>query len=274
MEFVLTGLDIDEKAAWVRAQLEAALADAPPARSTWTLGPLPAADADTEEAASCLLRVHGPGPVARRRSASAFSGAAVELALASYPGFTLTAPPGRGTPYGVYRAGVRRPRARSQRRSCTCPTGRASRWRRPDGVVRGGRASPRRHSPHRCRPPTPQPRGVPLGTFVHARSGDKGGDANLGLWVAPRAAATDARRSASPGCSHLVTPGRVRAAAARRPRTSRSRCSRCPTSAGSTSWSTDCSARASPPRPASTRRPRALGEWLRSRHVDIPEELL
>jgi hypothetical protein len=27
-------------------------------------------------------------------------------------------------------------------------------------------------------------RRVPLGTFVHARSGDKGGDANLGLWVA------------------------------------------------------------------------------------------
>ena len=25
---------------------------------------------------------------------------------------------------------------------------------------------------------------MPLGTFVHARSGDKGGDANLGLWVA------------------------------------------------------------------------------------------
>jgi hypothetical protein len=24
---------------------------------------------------------------------------------------------------------------------------------------------------------------APLGTFVHARSGDKGGDANLGLWV-------------------------------------------------------------------------------------------
>ena len=25
---------------------------------------------------------------------------------------------------------------------------------------------------------------IALGTFVHARSGDKGGDANLGLWVA------------------------------------------------------------------------------------------
>ena len=26
-------------------------------------------------------------------------------------------------------------------------------------------------------------RKLPLGTFVHARSGDKGGDANVGLWV-------------------------------------------------------------------------------------------
>jgi hypothetical protein len=26
-------------------------------------------------------------------------------------------------------------------------------------------------------------RNLPLGTFVHARSGDKGGDANVGLWV-------------------------------------------------------------------------------------------
>ena len=34
----------------------------------------------------------------------AFSAAAVELALASYPGFTMTAPPGNGTPFGVYRA--------------------------------------------------------------------------------------------------------------------------------------------------------------------------
>ena len=31
---------------------------------------------------------------------------------------------------------------------------------------------------------------APLGTFVHARSGDKGGDANLGLWVAHDAVST------------------------------------------------------------------------------------
>jgi hypothetical protein len=35
---------------------------------------------------------------------------------------------------------------------------------------------------------------APLGRFVHARSGDKGGDANLGLWVAhDGSAAYDAR---------------------------------------------------------------------------------
>ena len=31
------------------------------------------------------------------------TGPAVELALASYPGFTLTGPPTPATPYGVYR---------------------------------------------------------------------------------------------------------------------------------------------------------------------------
>ena len=99
-ELVLTGLDIEEKAAWVRAQLEPRLTAA---SVTWTLGPLPSVDADTEEAASTLLRcvVQDPEPEPVGR---AFSGAVVELALASYPGFTLTAPPGNGTPYGVYRA--------------------------------------------------------------------------------------------------------------------------------------------------------------------------
>jgi hypothetical protein len=100
VELVLTGLDLDEKAAWVRAQLEPRLTAA---SVTWTLGPRPAADAETEEAASTVLRCTVqdplPEPVGR-----AFSGAVVELALASYPGFTMMAPPGAGTPYGVYRA--------------------------------------------------------------------------------------------------------------------------------------------------------------------------
>ena len=100
VELVLTGLDIEEKASWVRAQLEPRLTAA---SVTWQLGPIPPPDTDTEDGASTLLRcvVQDPKPEPVGRG---FSGALVELALASYPGFTMTAPPGNGAPYGVCRA--------------------------------------------------------------------------------------------------------------------------------------------------------------------------
>jgi hypothetical protein len=89
LDFVLTGLDVDAKAAWVRAQLDPQLHAA---EVHWSLMP----------GESTLLRcsVLDPeaGPVGR-----AFTGPAVELALASYPGFTMTTPPQQPTPYGVYR---------------------------------------------------------------------------------------------------------------------------------------------------------------------------
>jgi hypothetical protein len=100
VELVLTGLDIEAKADWVREQLEPRLTAS---SVSWRLGAPTTEDADTEEGSSTLLRCTvqdaSPDPVGR-----AFSSAAVELALASYPGFTMTAPPGTGTPYGVYRA--------------------------------------------------------------------------------------------------------------------------------------------------------------------------
>ncbi len=102
VEFVLVGLDIDAKADWVRMQMDAALAAHPPASVTWTLARTDREDAATEEAASCRLRCsvadRSPDVVGRT-----FTAAAVELGLASYPGFTLTAPPAPATPYGVYR---------------------------------------------------------------------------------------------------------------------------------------------------------------------------
>ena len=99
MTFVLCGLDIDDKAALVRRQLDRRGRRA--RACTWTLARTDHADADTEEAASALLHVTIKTPDPKR--AKAFSRAAVELALASYPGFTLTSPPGDGTPVGVYR---------------------------------------------------------------------------------------------------------------------------------------------------------------------------
>ncbi len=102
MEFVLVGLHLAEKEAWIRTQLDAALAANPPAEVVWSRGPLPPPDADTEEGASCRLRC-----VVKDASAEvvgkAFTAAGIELALASYPGFTLTAPPGKPSAYGVYR---------------------------------------------------------------------------------------------------------------------------------------------------------------------------
>ena len=100
--FVLTGLDIDEKAQLVRAQMEAALGARPPAEIVWTLARTDHEDADTEQGASALLRcvVKDTDPKVVGRD---FSSAAVELALCSYPGFTLTAPPGDASPFGVYR---------------------------------------------------------------------------------------------------------------------------------------------------------------------------
>ncbi|MCQ4198246.1 DUF1446 domain-containing protein, partial [Streptomyces parvulus] len=97
--FVLTGLDIEVKAALVRAQLEPALGKAADVR--WELVRTDRPDAPTQETAGALLRLvvrDADQQVVGR----ALSGAAVELALASYPGFHVLAPPGKAAPYGVF----------------------------------------------------------------------------------------------------------------------------------------------------------------------------
>ncbi|MDJ1138489.1 DUF1446 domain-containing protein, partial [Streptomyces iconiensis] len=101
--FVLTGLDVDAKAALVRGQMEAALAGVRPREVRWSLARTDRADAAVQEEGSALLRL-----VVRDPDASvvgrAVSAPAVELALGSYPGFHVTAPPSRGAPYGVFSA--------------------------------------------------------------------------------------------------------------------------------------------------------------------------
>lgn len=104
--FVLTGLDIEAKAQLVQDQFAQALTRSrtgPPDEVRWELARTDRADADTEETAGALLRlvVRDQDPEAVGRSVS---GAAIELALGSYPGFHVTAPPGKGAPYGVFEA--------------------------------------------------------------------------------------------------------------------------------------------------------------------------
>ncbi|MFD9372358.1 acyclic terpene utilization AtuA family protein, partial [Streptomyces sp. NPDC060020] len=97
--FVLTGLDIEAKAALVRAQLSDALEGV--ATADWTLARTDHEDAPTEETASALLRlvVRDPSP---DRVGRALTSTAIELALGSYPGFHVTTPPGPAQPYGTF----------------------------------------------------------------------------------------------------------------------------------------------------------------------------
>ncbi len=181
VEFVLTGLDIEEKAAWVRAQLLASLHASPPREIVWELVRTDRPDPGTEPEAAALLRCHvkDPDPAVVGR---AFSSAAIELALASYPGFHVTAPPGAGSPFGVYRAEYV-PQAQAphvvvlpdgDRVDIPAPTVTASSTM--DTTAPTALPAPARPSGG----PTVD---VPLGRLVHARSGDKGGSANVGVWI-------------------------------------------------------------------------------------------
>ncbi|CUR54896.1 conserved hypothetical protein [metagenome] len=202
-EFVLTGLDVEAKADWVRSQLSGL----PAAEVSWSGITPPLADAATEEAASVLLRCTVKDPSAEKVG-RAFTGPVVELALASYPGFTLTGPPAAPTPYGIYRAEY------VDRDAVTHTVVHAD--GRREVIAEPAEFSPDTPGNEGLRPsPYPAPtdqltRGVPLGTFVHARSGDKGGDANLGLWVA-HDGSTDSRYAERvTWLTKLITPARIR----------------------------------------------------------------
>ncbi|MGI8760996.1 MAG: acyclic terpene utilization AtuA family protein [Jatrophihabitantaceae bacterium] len=251
--FVLTGLDIEAKAALVKQQLR-------DVEATWTLARTDHPDAPVQEEAAALLHcvVRGADPTALGR---AFSGAAIELALASYPGFHVTAPPGQAAPYGVFAAAY-----------VDAPL--VAHVAVLDDGMRVDIAPATVCQEVVDDVPSPIPayyhdwghtRPLPLGTLVGARSGDKGGSANVGVWardpfafrwlsmmltveefrrLLPETAALPVARHQLPNLHALnfVVDGLLGEGVA-------------------------SNARHDP-------QAKALGEWLRSRIVEIPEELL
>ena len=176
VEFVLTGLGIEAKAALAREQLEySGVLDG--VRTDWTLVRTDRADADSEEEASALLRCVVRG-ADRERLGRAFTGAAVELALAGYPGFHLTAPPGDAAPYGVFEAAL--VDAGLVEHTAVLADGRRI------AVPPAKDPEPTADANSSVLPP-PLPAGpvrrAPLGAVVGARSGDKGGAVNVGVWA-------------------------------------------------------------------------------------------
>ncbi|WP_405584326.1 acyclic terpene utilization AtuA family protein [Streptomyces sp. NBC_01092] len=257
--FVLTGLDIEAKAALVREQMTDALAKSPPAEVRWDLVRTDRPDAPSEETASALLRL-----VVRDRNQEAvgrgLSGAAVELALASYPGFHVLAPPGKGSPYGVFED-VYVPHGAVDHVAVLHDGRRVAVPPAQDTVVLDDVPEP----------PLPQPLSsgpterAPLGLVAGARSGDKGGNANVGVWVR----SDDAWR----WLAHELTADRFRELIPESRELKVTRHALPNLRAlnfvveGILGEGVAAQHRFDP-------QAKALGEWLRSRHLDIPEILL
>lgn len=260
-ELILTGLDIEAKADWVRSQVDAALEANRPTDVEWSLARTDHEDASTEEAASARLRV-----VVRDKDADkvskGFTAPLFELALASYPGFSVTAPPARGAPYGVYQ-----PHYVPQ---STVPhtvhhhDGSVEEIAPPQDTATAPAATGRDLAGSRTWGPTTR---AALGTFVHARSGDKGGNANIGLWVS---AGRDDRAA---WLRETITVELVRKLM---PETKDLAVEVFPLPnlnavniliQGLLGEGVAASSRFDP-------QAKGVGEWLRSRFVDIPEELL
>jgi hypothetical protein len=182
MTLVLTGLDIEDKAARAEEMLFGVLGGRDRfAEVDVRLIRSDRPDAPSNELATAQLRitVKDPDPAKVGRS---FSNATMELALAGYAGFHTTTPPTAESAYGVYWSAF--VPAEVVEHTVVLPDG--SRHLIPppkqtadiaeatvDGTVKPVPESARR---------------VPLGVICGARSGDKGGNANVGLWAPDDAA--------------------------------------------------------------------------------------
>jgi hypothetical protein len=181
----LTGLDVEAKAKLVEEAFWKACPYQPrdfasvKTRLIRTDKPDPA----TNEEAVAILKISAKDPD-EKKVGRAFSNAVIELALASIPGFFgVGGGPGPGRPFGVYEPACVPAQAVPQ-----------------EVVVLGGETrqvssviprAPASVAPPR-EPAAPAPTGpttrAPLGRIFGTRSGDKGGNANLGVFARTDAA--------------------------------------------------------------------------------------
>lgn len=183
----LTGLDIEAKAALVEAAFWRACPYGPDdfatvrTRLIRTDQPDPASN----EAATAQWRI-SVKDADERKVGRAFSNAVIELALASIPGFYgLTGGPSAASPYGVYRPALVpadlvpqyvHVAGRTLQVSSVAPANGSA----DTTVATDGGANVVTPDPPAWAAATER---LPLGRIVGARSGDKGGGANLGVFA-------------------------------------------------------------------------------------------
>jgi hypothetical protein len=258
--FVLTGTDVDAKAALVERAIRARLDGDPGiADLRFTRIGTPAEDPADQMAGSSLLHVAVDGE--QGSAGRAFSSLCVELALANYPGIYGMGVPGPGAAYGTYWPAL----VPQDLLDHTVVHADGRREVVPPPPV----TAPHENAAPPAREPEPYDGGAtvdgPLGRLVRARSGDKGGNANVGLWV------TDPK--AWPWLRATMTADRLRALL--------------PEAAGlpvdryelPNLRAVNFVVRGLLDGGATEARrfdkqAKALGEWIRARHVPIPERLL
>jgi len=134
-------------------------------------------DPRRNEEACAFLRVTAKDQD-RKKAGRAFSDAFVQAALSSYPGFFLTTPPQPAQEYGVYWPALVPEHLVEHRVHL------------PDGTVVDAPRPPTQPlgpdpetDPVAAAVPDGEAVEIPIGRVFGTRSGDKGGNANLGIWA-------------------------------------------------------------------------------------------
>jgi hypothetical protein len=183
MTFVLAGLDIEDKARLAEETLWRLVGGREQFAETHVSlrrGDRPDPHSNEEAFAYLTVAVKDADP---QKVGRGFANRVVEMALASYPGFTMTSPPTGESQIGVFWPAL------------------VASGAVPHRAVIGDEVIdvPPVAAPY-VPPPAPSAataprtlpagatRDLPLGTICGARSGDKGGNANVGVWVRSAAA--------------------------------------------------------------------------------------
>ncbi len=178
MTFVLCGLDIEEKARLaedVMWELVGGRERFAETRVSLQRADRPNPERNEEAFAYLTITVKDPDP---QKVGRAFANKIVEMALANYPGFFMTSPPSSEAQFGVYWPTLVPASAVEQR----VVIGEESIAIPPTTPPAGFTPPPARVAVN-DRVPAGATREVPLGVVCGARSGDKGGNANVGLWT-------------------------------------------------------------------------------------------
>ncbi len=179
MTMVLTGLDIEQKAAWAEEELFSILGGKDRFDEVDVqLIHFEREDALKNELATAHLRITLKDQEAAKVG-RAFSNAVLELALGGYPGFHTTSTPTSESAYGIYWPTLI-PASLIEHR-VVLGDGSTITISRPSYEDGSEHISRRTfNSPSSASEPTMR---LPLGRICGARSGDKGGNANVGIWV-------------------------------------------------------------------------------------------